>query len=192
MKKTVYIPLSCLMAVLLVACGDDSAPNSDDEWIDVDSGVIDEGDDDDEEDEDPEAPEDPNLSGDGGDDDEEEGPEPSKPWRYYLDGDECDLVSQNCPFANQTCLRERVDSGFGRAICVSEWGHRHEGHTAGWCTHSKESQTTDCEKGMVCLGYLCHVPCDPDGDPCRTGAGGSPQSCVSTGHYPQPYCSSYE
>src|SRR5690554_3570111 len=152
-------------------------------------------------------PSDASVSDDGavdppGDDDDDDGvgdpdpidpdPEDEKPWRYYVEGDECDLVSQNCPFVNQTCVRERVDAGFGRAICVSEWGHRHEGHTAGWCTHSKESQATDCEKGMVCLGYLCHVPCDPDGDPCRTGAGGSPQSCVFTDQYPQPYCSAYE
>lgn len=189
MKKTVYISLSCLMAVLLVACGDDAAPNSDDEWIDVDSGVIDEGDDDDEEDEDPEDPEDPNLSGDGGDDDEEEGPEPSKPWRYYLDGDECDLVSQNCPFVNQTCVRTRQAGGWGPSVCVSTWGSRDELST-GFCERYDDG-STNCKKGMVCTNQgACRVPCDPDGDACPDARyDGYETHCVdNVSYYSQPTC----
>jgi len=153
------------------------------------------------------APSDASVSDDGAvdppgdDDDDDDGvgdpdpiepdPEDEKPWRYYVDGDECDLVSQNCTYSNETCIRERVSGGFGRAICVNEWGNRHDA-MAGWCTHSLVTGYTDCVQGMLCIAHACRVACDPDGDPCPNSGLGSPQYCISTPSYPQPYCSFYE
>lgn len=180
--------LLLLALSLLLACdpndvgedlelGDAGAPPSDASVSD-DGAVDPPGDDDDDDDDDVGDPDpiDPD-------------PEDEKPWRYYVEGDECDLVSQNCPnSAWHTCIRERVSGGFGRAICVTEWGNLHEGTTAVACTHSPIEQSTDCTQGMVCIAHRCRIACDPDGVACPTWA----EHCVSSPAYPQPYCSAYE
>lgn len=131
-------------------------------------------------------PEDPSLPGDDDDDDEEEEPEPSKPWRYYRDGDECDLVSQNCPFEDQTCVRPRLGD-YGLATCVADWGTRDENSYEGCDRH--EDGSTNCRRGMVCTDHrACRFPCDPNGAACPDTKYGTPQSCVDHVSYPQPTC----
>lgn len=183
MRYILLLALSLLLACIDVGedldLGDAGAPPSDASVSDdgaVDPPVDDDDDDDGVGDPDPLDPD----------------PEDEKPWRYYVEGDECDLVSQNCAYANETCIRERVSGGFGRAICVTEWGNLHEGTTAVACTHSPIEQSTDCTQGMICISHNCHIACDPDGDPCPDAAYGWKQNCVSSPAYPQPYCSAYE
>lgn len=106
------------------------------------------------------------------------------PWPYFLEGDECDLIAQNCLFAGHTCRREPLGGGeFGTAKCV-DYG------TLLTANPTPCNQTTNlCAKGLICLGARCLRPCDPDGDACpNTDHGNSPQTCVEASDYPQPYC----
>lgn len=166
-----------LIAVLLLAsCGDGSTGVLDGdaglEDATLDSGVRDGGDDGGD-------AGDASAPTDGGEDAGED-----LPWKFFLEGDECDLLSQNCPFAGHTCRREHLGEGeFGAATCVDYGALLTANPTP--C-----NQTTNlCMKGLFCLGARCLRPCDPDGDACpNTDHGNSPQTCVEASDYPQPYC----
>lgn len=124
-----------------------------------------------------------------------EGPE--LPWPFFLEGDECDLVSQRSlaghpPWVGVTCRREVVRipgelRTFGRALFLPVGTKLDNSPTP--CSETSSDPSKVCGGGMFCLGIECHLPCDPDGDPCRpTSLGNAPQECVSTERYPQPYC----
>lgn len=120
------------------------------------------------------------------------------PWKFYLDGDECDLLSQTQINGNPVpvthyCRREYLGSGtFGAAKMFAREGNLFS--NAATTCNASEAETDaakKCKPNRFCIPGpgTCHLPCDPEGDPCPvTDIGGAAQECVVTDRFPQPYC----